>query len=383
MKKLAIIADDLSGSNDAGSQVLFQGYTCCSLNSVNSEPEICSEVPVYNSSSRLLDGKNAYTRVNKIALLLSKFDLIYKKTDSTLRGNIGYEIDACIDALNAKRAAFVPAFPVLRRRCIYGRLFLDTKLLENTEFACDALTPVLTSNVIELLKKQSKYFPVLIDLDVIRKGSKAVLRLMAEYTRNTKTVIFIFDGSTNEDLEIIANCLKGFKVVAGASAFIKYLLPKKKLNIVQSRIKVNGKQAFFIGSIKKTTHDQLAVLRKHLKNEYNGVIKEHCQVYSVKYIHKGMIYRKAEGKRIDKVFAEAANVLIEKGGYKILVLSGGATAENIFKALNINYTETIRSILTGIPLTYSPERNLYIVTKPGGYGDKNALVSIYKALKEF
>jgi len=63
-------------------------------------------------------------------------------------------------------------------------------------------------------------------------------------------------------------------------------------------------------------------------------------------------------------------------------LSGGATAENIFKALNINFTEITGSILSGIPLTYSPEINLYVVTKPGGYGDKNALITIFKRLKE-
>ncbi|MFH1073964.1 MAG: four-carbon acid sugar kinase family protein [Candidatus Firestonebacteria bacterium] len=376
MKKIAIIADDLTGANDAGSQVFLQGYTCCSLNSTSRKPAVSIEVPVYNSSTRQLSGKKAYNKVKILSSSLLGYDLIYKKTDSTLRGNIGYEIDGCIDALKTDKAAFVTAFPGLKRCSVYGRLFLGAKVIENTEFASDVLNPVLSSDIIELLKKQSKYKAVLIELDIIRRGPKAVLEFIAEQDRrkNNKVIIYIFDCISLTDLETISKSLKCFKVIAGAASLIKYILKKKKRKISGIRYQTAENQAVFIGSTKTITHSQLGMLRKQTRKK--------DVIFAVKHGSKGRIFSEKEGKRIDKAFAEAAIGLIKEGRYGKLVLSGGATAENIFKALKINYTLTIGRILTGVPLTYSPERNLYIVTKPGGYGNKNALVTIYKKLKE-
>ena len=39
----------------------------------------------------------------------------YKKTDSTLRGNIGSEIAALMDACKMERLPFIPAYPKRRQ----------------------------------------------------------------------------------------------------------------------------------------------------------------------------------------------------------------------------------------------------------------------------
>jgi len=382
MNKMAIIADDLSGANDAGSQALLSGYSCCSLN-YKSKLKIPGgiEIPIINSSSRMLPKIKAYIRTKSIAGALFSYELLYKKTDSTLRGNIGAEIDACIDGIKADRAAFIPAFPALQRRSVYGRVFLGKKVIENTEFASDAFNPVTSSNLTDLIKKQSKYKPVLVDIDILRKGTRFVQGFMARnsYKINARVPIYIFDCLSNKDLKIAAKCLKDFKVIAGASGPVGYLLKKKTLNNFYKKETVKPKQAVFIGSMKRITHEQLILLNKYISRE-SRFIKP--VLFAVNTPGKNTVYGKKQAKRIDRRFAKAALLLTGKNSCGKLILSGGATAENICKVMKINITLLIRNILTGIPLTYSPERNIYIVTKPGGYGDKKALVTIYKALKE-
>ena len=376
MKKIAVIADDLSGANDAGSQVYHQGYTTCSLNNEEYKPECHIDIPVYNSSTRAAKPEKAYSKVKRIAGILSNYNLIYKKTDSTLRGNIGAEIDGCIDALKIKKAAFVSSFPELKRRTAYGRLFLSGKVIENTEFANDAFNPVTSSNIMDLLKSQSRYLPVLLDIDLVRKGSKEILKYIKVRSarHNNKPVIYVFDCLTDKDLETISKCLGSFKVVAGASALLKHLVKKKKRKSIKCNMKIGTGQVYFIGSMKRTTHEQLDLLRKYLEHKKNNT--------AVIAVERSKPFSKQEGNRINDEFASLAMKFAGNRCFGKLVISGGATAENIFKTLKINYTEITGAMLTGVPLTYSPERNLYIVTKPGGYGDKKAFVKIYEKLKE-
>src|SRR5688572_23056519 len=92
---LLILADDLTGANDVGAQ-----FAKCGIRSiVLVEPDLPElptgyEVVVVNTESRHVAPHVAAERVRRIAELGLRAGArhFFKKTDSTLRGNIGPEL---------------------------------------------------------------------------------------------------------------------------------------------------------------------------------------------------------------------------------------------------------------------------------------------------
>ncbi len=74
-----------------------------------------------------------------------------KKTDSTMRGNIGAELQAAISGSGRKKLLFVPALPQLGRTTRQGVVYIDGIPLEQTPFASDPFTPVCSSSLREII----------------------------------------------------------------------------------------------------------------------------------------------------------------------------------------------------------------------------------------
>ena len=117
----------------------------------------------------------AYNRVFNVTNLLKNEEiLIYsKRIDSTLRGNLGSETDAMLDALDdASIAMVVPCFPQAKRVLVGGYLLVNMVPLHKTEAALDPITPVQTSLAKEIFEKQSKYKIASLYLSDIMLGKK-------------------------------------------------------------------------------------------------------------------------------------------------------------------------------------------------------------------
>lgn len=111
---------------------------------------------------------------------------LFKKTDSTLRGNIGPELTA----LAARGpVVYVPAYPAVGRTVVDGRLLVDGVPVEETAFARDPHNPVRSSRIADLF-----------DHDGIR----------------------ICDASTDEDIASYAPLFANAGVVAGPSGVLRH-----------------------------------------------------------------------------------------------------------------------------------------------------------------
>lgn len=74
---------------------------------------------------------------------------VFKKTDSTLRGNIGPELTA----LTARGpVVYIPAYPALGRTVVGGRLLVDGVPVDETAFAHDPHNPVRSAKISELFE---------------------------------------------------------------------------------------------------------------------------------------------------------------------------------------------------------------------------------------
>jgi len=204
---LGIIADDLSGAGDTGLQFGKRGLRTVVLFERMSRVED-ADVVVLDTDSRQVPAAEAAARVRLACrhLLALGVDVVYKKVDSTLRGNLGAEVEALLDELPGAGALVAPAFPANGRTVVGGRLLLRGVPLEATEFASDPLWPARSSRVADALARQSRRRVAEIGLEVVRRGYGAIAA-EAEALRAAGADVCVADAETPADLAEIARAV--------------------------------------------------------------------------------------------------------------------------------------------------------------------------------
>lgn len=148
---IVVIADDISGAAELAGVAFERGLS--SEVQTRFDPESMAAVVALDTDSRSLKPEQAARRVGGIAreVAAARPALIYKKTDSVLRGGIVAEIDGILGALDWGQALLIPANPSRGRVIRSGEYFVDETPLAETEFASDPTHPTCTSSVLELL----------------------------------------------------------------------------------------------------------------------------------------------------------------------------------------------------------------------------------------
>ena len=116
---LLIIADDFTGALDTGVQ--FAGHGIRTRVVVDPDVDFSAyeaEVLVVDTETRHLPAAEAYQVVSRLTgrAQAAGVRYIYKKTDSALRGNVGSELAAVLEASQARQLPFLPAFSPDRAR---------------------------------------------------------------------------------------------------------------------------------------------------------------------------------------------------------------------------------------------------------------------------
>ena len=207
MPKIVVIADDLTGGNGTGVALTKQGLSVHTAlwEAGGPPPELsdCDAV-IYDAlivptNSRGLSPEEAYHRVHEAARAFSSDDvfLYSKRIDSTLRGNLGSETDALLDALGDDYiAAVIPCFPAAGRIYVGGYLLVDGVPLYRTAAATDPRNPVKTARAVQLFAAQSKYMSTEIFLEDIA-GDKDFLISRIRWMNEQGIRIFLFDAAVH------------------------------------------------------------------------------------------------------------------------------------------------------------------------------------------
>ena len=159
-----IIADDLTGANDTGVQFAKKGYS--TMVSILEDELLDIVIPkdldvfVIDTETRELKSKAAREKLRRILVKLNinKTDLVYKKVDSTLRGNIGNEIEEIMNILEKDICIFSPSYPSHQRITVGGYLIVQQKPLGLSEYSSNNLDQGENSFIPLLLKKTNKFF---------------------------------------------------------------------------------------------------------------------------------------------------------------------------------------------------------------------------------
>jgi uncharacterized protein YgbK (DUF1537 family) len=191
-----VVADDLTGAMDSGHEFAARGFdTVVTL----VEEQVDSDVLVVDTDSRSASASAAERAVEE-AIDIYPAALVYKKVDSTLRGNPIAETDTAIAAAEADLALVAPAFPATGRTTVDGAHLVDG--VPVTEALDDAGTPP-TSHLPTLLA-DSAYPVATCPIACVERGSEAI---RASFPDVGEPVIVVPDASSEEHLDAIARAV--------------------------------------------------------------------------------------------------------------------------------------------------------------------------------
>lgn len=276
MPRIGAVADDLTGATTTG--VLLarsKAKTAVFFNekaAANAEGTDTLDAILISSNSRALPSTAAFDIVTTATKALQTMGVEYysKRIDTTLRGGIGVEIDAMMDAIGNKVVAVVvPAMPQSRRIVVGGYSIIDGVPLIRTPVAQDVRTPVTENYVPRLLQNQSRRQVGLVKLSTVLKGADAIAAKL-QRKREKGDEIIVVDAVSIEDVEAIARaCVKlGWNVLAvdpgpftAKLAYCRGLVGEEEANIPENSLDNHGKTILIAaGSASPVTKRQMEVL---------------------------------------------------------------------------------------------------------------------------
>lgn len=255
MVKLLIIADDFTGALDTGVQFAASGAETRVVTSTEydfDKVEKAVQVLVLDAETRHLKSEDAYNIVYNISKRAyeSGIPFIYKKTDSALRGNIGSELKAVLDATRQISLHFLPAFPRMNRVTRNGIHYIDEVPVHESVFGKDPFEPVMCSYIPDILKTSAPV-TVVKDLDGWKRQPGIMLYDAQTDEELLKTGTFLLNEG---ELHIMAGC-------AGFAAALPTLLGLKGSG--KKEVALSDRFLVACGSVNPITRSQLDYAEKN------------------------------------------------------------------------------------------------------------------------
>lgn len=368
---LGIIADDFTGANDVALQLSKYGIKIESLIELKDMPKYF----VYSTETRNAKEKDAREKleITYKNLKMKNVDKIYKKIDSTLRGNVKAEIDVLLENLESnEKIAVVLPFPKLGRVVKNGKLWVDGVELKNTSFAKDPYWKLESSNVLDYFGGE------LMSLEELYSENPINL------IQSKKSKVIVFEAESNEDLDKISKLLikeKLDKYLVASAGIMEFMLynwgfEKEKILIVSGSCnKININQTkLFIEEYRPNTYD-------YYVDEDKIIFEEGQEGYILRSIRDGEDRSSKDIELIKKSIAQKAKEICKKEKIKKIILSGGDISIAFMEEFGITKLEILSEIETGIGFGMSGDWQL--IMKPGGYGTEKIYKKMYSFLKKY
>ena len=347
MQKYIVIADDLTGSNATCSLFKKIGLRAASILKLQGDINYDVDVISYSTASRGLDKEEAYKKVSEaIKILKNKDVLVYnKRIDSTLRGNIGTEINAMLDNLEDDRIAVViPSYPDSGRIVVNKTMLVNGVLLENSDAGKDPKTPIKTSCVESLIQKGIKYSSTYFTLSDIEQPIEEIVKKIQEAIKNSR--VLIFDAVNNEDIIKISKAIIHSDIdivtVDPGPFTLYYSKELQKKNHLEKKI------LMVIGSVTATTKKQIEYI---LQEEDIFLVKMKVEDFfeketCLKEIERVISFIKKGIASYDLFLVTTSPIGDEKkADLQKLAENLNTTVEEISKIIANTLTETIVKIL--------------------------------------
>lgn len=422
---LGVLADDYTGSNDTGVQFAKRGLKTVVLTRTGDVERAVGEadVVVVDTESRADPGEWAYVKALEAAKAMRDVGvgLVYKKIDSTMRGNIGPELEAIMDTFDLSMAVIAPAYPKNGRITVGGFHLLHQTPLERTEIANDPRCPVRESHVPTLIQEQTRRKVGHISLSKVMEGAEPLLEEIMNYRERGNEMIVI-DAATQDDLKTIAKAAASFGVscVTCGCAGLAEEVPEA-FGLVKERMEEAVGVVVIAGSVSGVTMRQISRAEERLGSrvielnlpealkeegramEVNAALEEAeralaggkdvvvCLARSKESVAKTRLWMRDLGIGYEELadvgltsLGEIASSVAGDERLVGMVLTGGDTAIRVCEALGVTMTEIEEEVLPGIPIVRivgGRHEGMRVATKAGAFGDEEALVEIIQHLR--
>ncbi len=404
-----VIADDFTGANDAGSGLAQAGARVHVLFSSETPLDsAAADVWVISTDSRAVSAAEAEARTEAVVRQHQAFiarGWLFKKIDSTLRGNIGAEVRAALAASGKKRALIVPAVPRLGRVTRRGEVRVNGVPLTETEYASDPKTPVISARVltqigiagveIDLAALRSDRFAALLAeqqgavvIDAESESDIALILAAAAQLEETPLLVGAAGLSDALGAQLTARHPAPVLAVIGsmsasAQQQIAQLAAQRDIALVDIDIRQLFERPRWPDSA-QWTDQALAALR----NGRHTAIRT-CQHADQRHeidalCQQQQITRQQLGEAICQFLGELTLAISRAQRPAGLYLSGGDVAIAVAQALGASGFQ-IQGIVAGcVPhgVLLNSEFTLPVMTKAGGFGDENTLVAAIRFIEE-
>jgi uncharacterized protein YgbK (DUF1537 family) len=375
--RIAVIADDLTGALDTGVQFHQWGYKVHITDNLNDSK---AEITILNTDTRNKTPETAYKTTYHVTKKIGNYDIIYKKTDSTLRGNPGPELQAILDATGERKAILSPTYPKTGRRVKNGHLYIENKLITDTDY-------------IHEYRVKSSYIPEIVI-------TKTLIHHLKNAERVPDTGIIVLDSETEQDLLKILN--NHPRIIAGSAGLADALCqvlrnPPPVLTIIGSIRTETRKQAInlsqrlgaavipldFVKALKqKPQNEAIQKAKKVLSIGHDVIIISALSQKIIEETRKEAKHMRLNSQKLEKNITESlADTTKALLNHKLsgIIMTGGATALAIIKRLNVKNIEILDEVQPGIPVLKLD--NLPAISKAGGFGVSDALIHATQYLK--
>jgi uncharacterized protein YgbK (DUF1537 family) len=321
------LADDMTGALEIGAS--FRAGGMAVIVSLQPVPVASAPVLVFDTETRHLAPADAAAEVVRF-IGAHRPRLIYKKTDSTLRGNISAELEAIAGLFPDWLIGYAPAYPAMGRTVTSGVLHVHGIALADTEFARDALNPVRTSSVAEIL--------------------------------HPGLACTIFDAENDTQLAEAARAIlsnPAMRIAAGPAGLAGMIAlelggrrcPPAPLPEIRTCLILNGSR-----------HERSAMqMRGGEAPGWSVIGKNH-----------------EPGADAASVAAGNARYMVERIAAEkpdAIFVIGGDTAVAVVRELGYPSLTPVAEVLPGVPISLT-NRGFYLITKAGGFGDSDVIARV-------
>jgi 4-hydroxythreonine-4-phosphate dehydrogenase len=416
-QRFLILGDDLSGTADCAVKFMQRDWSSLICLQVAATLRVADrakdvEVLAIDTDTRRASPANAASVVSQAWYAHGAGRQLFKKIDSTLRGNFAAEVAALVGP--AGMAIVAPALPAANRTTRNGRLYLHDVPVEETEvWRNEALdgTGHLPSILTDVGLKVAH-----LDLRAVRAGA-ATLRARLETLRAEQYQAVVVDSETDADLIELAHasCPLDGVFWVGAAGFAQALGSVhndrgERRKIAPAAVGVRATPALspggvlmVVGSMSSVSREQVARLRAGMGDALDvfeidvDSLMDPASAES-KTLAARVTYTLSCGRHAlvaldqarrgpasvsELLTARLAQCLAPAAGHAAALLAtGGETARALLMAMGITKLCLIEEIESGVPLmtAVGKTRILPIVTKAGGFGNPDTLYHAWRQL---
>ena len=351
VRPIIVVADDLTGAAEIAGIASSYGLDTDLLTAMpDGVLTVSKDVTVLATDTRSANERDAVEVSRSVARALPGDVLLFKKTDSALRGHVMAEMRTWMDAMQATRALFIPANPSKCRTIQGGIYYVGGIPISQTAFARDPEFPALTSSVYERFPEaegMEVLIPDVSSADDIRHwlneaGGNALLAGAADLFVEILRLMGLTQQSEKHDFRFPS---ENVLVVCGSTQSRPDLLPVPVASMPLDLY--NGDT-----DVQKWVAEVAPVFAAH-----------HAMALAIPYHH---LTGKEVAVRLRETMAEMVRSLVAICHPDDLVIEGGATAFACCRALGFSHFHDICQLAPGV-VRMCAENGMRLILKPGSY----------------